>query len=543
MKKTTILTLLIIVSFGYAFSQFDYNEKQKIIFFEKEDTTIDTLLKGFNSQEQGILSKNSMVELKWDSAITYTFSSPKDSLYSAKSIYRNDEEDNSIYINVYSWHEEGNAWRNAFKFEKEYDDQNRFIAYVDYIWQRSEENWKPFLKSEIAYHESGKIRLIESYRWNDLEEKWEGHRKQESDFDLNGNEVLFIRYTWGSMDEWIGLTKTVRELNESGRTKISYGYGWDIVNNSWDLSGKTEYEYDDSENKIVRQSYYMLEDVWVNKSKSITQYKDNKQLLSHIGYQWDTENGVWVYYEKEERCYDESNSMISRVTYDWDKENNKWIGDYRYERVKDYSGNGNLSKTYLWDIEKDDWLIYSKSLSSTGFNSSHSERYLRDHENDKWVGYDKKYREFDADSNKTLETYYEWDTLTDGWIGDRTYKNIYDSDGNRVVNEHYIWNKDAFAFAIWKKTFYFASNAGLPMENPISKTSIFPNPAKDFFRVKAKSPIHRIDVYDLAGNKKKSYHDLNMDFAISTGDLKSGMYILQIHTVEGIIKRKIFIQQ
>ncbi|MGM0498194.1 MAG: T9SS type A sorting domain-containing protein [Bacteroidota bacterium] len=544
MKKTTILLLLMIVSIVYAFAQFEYPEQQqKTYHFKEENIPGDTLLKELGTQERFELSKRTMVGVKYDSVITYTFSSPADSIYSLKTISVYDEDDNSTNIVSYLWDKEKSKWINFRRSENKYDNQDRYTSYTEYRWNHSEESWEPYLKGDVAYHESGKSRLVENYRWNDSEEKWKGYRKHEYDFDEDGNEILFIRYTWGSNDEWIGLTKLETEINESGKRIRRYVYGWDIENNSWDLSGKTDYEYDDNENSTLYLRYSWIDSSWVKNSKMIIHYNENKLLLSYAVWKWDIEKEAWVPYEKEECSYDESNRMTSRVTFDWDTENDKWIGDYRYEKVKDYSGNGNLSKTYDWDFEKDDWMIYSKMLSSSSPNSSYSERYLRDHENDKWVGYDKKYREFDADSNKTLEAYYEWDTLTDGWIGDRTYKNFYDSNGNMIINEHYVWDKEAFDFTIWKKTFYYASNAGLPMENSITETQVFPNPAKDFFRVKTESAIQGIDVYDLMGNKKKSYHDIDMDFPIPIHDIKSGMYILQIHTANGIIKRKIFIHE
>lgn len=62
---------------------------------------------------------------------------------------------------------------------------------------------------------------------------------------------------------------------------------------------------------------------------------------------------------------------------------------------------------------------------------------------------------------------------------------------------------------------------------------VYPNPATDVLRVKAKAPIKSTAIYNVNGQQLRA--DLSADNEIAIGHLQSGFYILELNTDEGKI--------
>ena len=70
--------------------------------------------------------------------------------------------------------------------------------------------------------------------------------------------------------------------------------------------------------------------------------------------------------------------------------------------------------------------------------------------------------------------------------------------------------------------------------------SLYPNPTSGKIFIKTITPIEKISVYDINGKEVKSINDVQDHFSI--GELKDGVYLIKLKTVEGEVLRKIIKQ-
>ena len=68
--------------------------------------------------------------------------------------------------------------------------------------------------------------------------------------------------------------------------------------------------------------------------------------------------------------------------------------------------------------------------------------------------------------------------------------------------------------------------------------SIYPNPANSVINVNATSNISNVEVYTIAGQKVGNFTANSNTTTISTANLTSGLYLMKIHTENGVINKK-----
>jgi hypothetical protein len=71
-----------------------------------------------------------------------------------------------------------------------------------------------------------------------------------------------------------------------------------------------------------------------------------------------------------------------------------------------------------------------------------------------------------------------------------------------------------------------------------NNVSVYPNPANNVINVNATSNISNVEVYTIAGQKVGDFTANSNSIAISTSNLTSGLYLMQIHTENGVINKK-----
>ena len=68
--------------------------------------------------------------------------------------------------------------------------------------------------------------------------------------------------------------------------------------------------------------------------------------------------------------------------------------------------------------------------------------------------------------------------------------------------------------------------------------SVYPNPANNVINVNATSNISNVEVYTITGQKVGDFTANSTHTAISTSNLTSGLYLMKIHTDNGVINKK-----
>lgn len=79
---------------------------------------------------------------------------------------------------------------------------------------------------------------------------------------------------------------------------------------------------------------------------------------------------------------------------------------------------------------------------------------------------------------------------------------------------------------------------GVGVENHDLQVKIFPNPANSILNINANSNISKVEVYNLLGQNVMtvSVNDINTN--INTSNLTAGMYMLKLHTDNGVVNQK-----
>ncbi len=68
--------------------------------------------------------------------------------------------------------------------------------------------------------------------------------------------------------------------------------------------------------------------------------------------------------------------------------------------------------------------------------------------------------------------------------------------------------------------------------------SVYPNPANNYINVNATSNIENVEVYTISGQKVGNFTANSTTTTINTANLTSGLYLMKIHTENGVINQK-----
>mgnify|MGYP002523822420 CR=1 FL=1 len=68
--------------------------------------------------------------------------------------------------------------------------------------------------------------------------------------------------------------------------------------------------------------------------------------------------------------------------------------------------------------------------------------------------------------------------------------------------------------------------------------AVYPNPSNNVINVNATSNISNVEVYTITGQKVGDFTANNTNTTISTANLTPGMYLMKIHTDNGVINKK-----
>jgi len=168
------------------------------------------------------------------------------------------------------------------------------------------------------------------------------------------------------------------------------------------------------------------------------------------------------------------------------------------------------------------------------------------------------------DSNGYLITSLSTEWIDDGWK--ETYKITYTNDpiGNVIIWEFYTWDEDSDNWGQSQTEPYqmsingneYWTNPGKKIQihwflseateiNPFSETieiSLYPNPASSDLSVIGIEYQCVATIYSLDGKQVQTNKFSTSNKVLNTSQLKSGIYILKIETIKGIVMKK-FVKQ
>ena len=233
----------------------------------------------------------------------------------------------------------------------------------------------------------------------------------------------------------------------------------------------------------------------------------------------------------------ESELSACWINIDNDGDGNSWMSTNDFSgNLPAWSGTGAyFSESYNSDegaLNPDNWLITPAiNIPSTGANlcwwvAAQDADYAADH-------YEVKVSTSGSNPSNFTSVYNETLSSTD-W-GQRVV-NLNDFAG-QTVRIAFVHNNCTDMFIMKIDDIYVGEGVGI---NEVEENfvSVYPNPANNVINVNATSNISNVEVYTITGQKVGDFTANSTHTAINTSNLTRGLYLMQIHTENGIINKK-----
>lgn len=137
------------------------------------------------------------------------------------------------------------------------------------------------------------------------------------------------------------------------------------------------------------------------------------------------------------------------------------------------------------------------------------------------------------------------------WKQDYAYSNSYLGYGNELYDIEeldsgelvligYYWDQEGLQKTWILKTNALGEPINLALPDESKEFSVYPNPVSDVLTVKSvnNEPIEHINIYDIQG-KQVARETLNSSNQIDFSKHQSGLYIIQIHTENGVVSKTV----
>ena len=370
--------------------------------------------------------------------------------------------------------------------------KQRLDSLIQQDWDDNNSQWYNYLKDEFTYDAKNNIEQEIEYEWDLAKSVWEKEYKYDFTYDSYGNLMEEICYEWYPS------------------------------NANWDLIWKDEYVYDTNGNIIQYLEFGSSNEF---KEHDFT-YDTNGYMTQELVYEWNQDPS-----EKIEFTYDSSGNIIQHLYYEW--ETNQWVvlvkGEYTYD------ANGNWIQGILsgWDEDSDQWVQDWKDEYNYDSNGNMIQ-YFGNWWGGQWNNYWKVEYNFDNSysvSDLILPNYYYSDysmsvLLTHMLTGALGY------NWDPAMED---WVEDSIS-----SLYYSQQNSLSVSEMDDTKINIYPNPVSNVLTVDSRSPLTKIEIFSILGQKEKEI--ISGFNAIQLNSLLSGFYIIKIYSEKGTTVRKLIKQ-
>ncbi|MEA4986005.1 hypothetical protein SDC9_76059 [bioreactor metagenome] len=475
-----------------------------------------------------------------------------------KSVYTNQQVNShnlySSFKNIvdYKWNPVNESWEYDSKRENTFDSFGNITQQYDSIWKNLGEGymWIPELEIisnvntkglvsdyimttwyydgisnlitaknlyQYTYDENNNLVLEIAQTWDFTNQKWNNTTKVEYTYSNSGKvtgEIWYNGYNEDTM-EWIKSRKVELDYNVDGTSALYADYEWNIVNQSWKLTYKTENRIDAYGETVLEQSIqwnsYLKQEVINYKREKI--YDEQRNLLSetyiNTELYWDGDQyQVSTDGEKTENTYSAAGQLLTNITYYYS--NGQFIGDEKYEYVYNttYPEAVETEYVYSWNESTLTWNKEGKGVLTSNFEVSRDNMILP-------FGDEGESREVEMYFSymATELVQYEWSGEVSDWVEESKVK-VYFSQSE------------------------FSSVDDVDADH----VTVYPNPVSDFISVRLnENTAANIRLYDLQG--RKIYESpVNNQSKIDLSNLANGVYFYQIirgqETVTGKLLKK-----
>ncbi len=394
------------------------------------------------------------------------------------------------------WDPGSKIWILISKFETEYDISEKPTYTSNYHYNKYDNSWNE-LRIESNYDASGNFLSAKWYYRDNTMDGWQLGKVIDCSYDQFQNLILRESYYLDINSNWIGLEKIEWSYDVENNQIEEINYLWDSFFNDWVPKTKDEFIRDEFGNEIT------------------------------VVYQWKSAANNWIKENKYENFYDSSDNLTSIIDYEWDSISQNWIENWREELGYDNNGREILVINYDWDSLANDWIQRWK-LEQTYGNTRLYAEYSWDKNQNEWIGIWKRETFFNEYEDWTFEADYKWDSLTNNW--DLNWKircdRIYNNSGYLLIESNLEWETDISDWILTNRKYYYYRNGeitGIP-DQSANLISLFPNPTDSYLYISGLNHVTQIKIYTVCGNLVFQKNVLKEPLFIAS--LPQGVYIL-----------------
>jgi len=382
---------------------------------------------------------------------------------------------------------------------------------------------------------------IYQWEWDTLVDGWSADpssRVINIIYDIHGNETSSLTQDRDGTN-WVNFRKTLTVYDASNNRTDLFYQNWDGAAwvDFWHLA--QTYDANNNNTSMVASQYY--DGSWHYDWQAISVFdasNNNTSILSQdwVGSAWV--NTVWVTYTFDASnlmtnmlrqnwigsvwvpstqitalVYDINNNMISQLGQHWDDSvwTNTWRGTYTYDGSNNMTGG----TEQMW-------------IDST------------------WVNADLFTETYDVNNNKTSTFGLAWNDSV--WVNGYLYTYNFDSSSFKICNTFRHWNSTGTKVADGDSTHnYYHTSAGITESTvPRKSYTIFPNPATDAVTLSIDPVINvalTLTIYHVTGALVRTELLCQNQQQIDVGDLRDGLYIIEIKSQGWCERQKLIIQR
>jgi len=185
--------------------------------------------------------------------------------------YKNGKKDSNV---VQQRDSASHAWKNAFKYEYEYNNSDSCTQRIMYGWNDEANEWNYNYKHEYFYNYLNCQDSSCQYQWDSLANQWARQYKYEYQYNTNNQLQKQYQFCYDSTgNQWDSCVCNLYEYENEYLYKHEY-CTYDSVSNEWDYEWKHEYFYN-GDGQIKQMHRYQRADL---KSTAVDWELDTKDF-------------------------------------------------------------------------------------------------------------------------------------------------------------------------------------------------------------------------------------------------------------------------
>jgi hypothetical protein len=370
--------------------------------------------------------------------------------------------------------------------------------------------------------------------------------------------------------------ETIIKINtsESLLPDSNYVYQWDIMTNSWLLSSKNIYQYQN--NKIESTINYALVrelNIWKKMTRIDYSYGKDGELIEKTDYNWTDEFNRWDSNSRVFYTYDTSGRQLEILVHKWNLNISDWQNYLKYINYYDNEYDWSEQILLSWDNTNKEWINYYRYLREF-INTKPKNKLMYDWDNliKTWINYKLFNYGYKKDTLLTDITEYDWARSSSQWYCFRytqtsydddnkviseesstcrspqrylgKFDYIYDSTGRKIEKIEYRWDNSNSIWILYHREFYFFKDGPTSVSAISDNIYIYPNPASDYIDISAGKVIQSdakgpyIRIYDVLGmgittplQRATPAYQGGEILRIDISGLSSGVYFVKIGDV------------